>query len=195
MNIVNNEKLYLQLIDAYKSAFPEKNGKVVQLDVSKLWKEMKQNKGSELSELAKKKIQELNKITMKNKSRLFDIFSKASKVSLVKKDVTSEITSEISTNSKVQVTSSSNPQQVKVDRPLQEDDDHELLSSKYPAQTKVQEKIIKLESEVNVLLRKNNLGLLNLADKRILKEKERELNDLSKKLNQLKSAAERKKKS
>ena len=113
MNIVNNEKLYLQLIDAYKSAFPEKNGKVVQLDVSKLWKEMKQNKGSELSELAKKKIQELNKITMKNKSRLFDIFSKASKVSLVKKDVTSEITSEISTNSKVQVTSSSNPQQVK----------------------------------------------------------------------------------
>ena len=195
MNIVNNEKLYLQLIDAYKSAFPEKNGKVVQLDVSKLWKEMKQNKGSELSELAKKKIQELNKITMKNKSRLFDIFSKASKVSLVKKDVTSEITSEISTNSKVQVTSSSNPQQVKVDRPLQEDDDHELLSSKYPAQTKVQEKMIKLESEVNVLLRKNNLGLLNLADKRILKEKERELNDLSKKLNQLKSAAERKKKS
>ena len=194
MNIVNNEKLYLQLIDAYKSAFPEKNGKVVQLDVSKLWKEMKQNKGSELSELAKKKIQELNKITMKNKSRLFDIFSKASKVSLVKKDVTSEITSEISTNSKVQVTSSSNPQQVKVDRPLQEDDDHELLSSKYPAQTKVQEKIIKLESEVNVLLRKNNLGLLNLADKRILKEKERELNDLSKKLKQLKSAAERKKK-
>ena len=137
MNIVSNEKLYLQLIDAYKSAFPEKNGKVVQLDVSKLWKEMKQNKGSELSELAKKKIQELNKITMKNKSRLFDIFSKASKVSLVKKDVTSEITSEISTNSKVQVTSSSNPQQVKVDRPLQEDDDHELLSSKYPAQTKV----------------------------------------------------------
>ena len=78
---------------------------------------------------------------------------------------------------------------------MQEDDDHELLSSKYPAQTKVQEKIIKLESEVNVLLRKNNLGLLNLADKRILKEKERELNDLSKKLNQLKSAAERKKKS
>ena len=45
-----------------------------------------------------------------------------------------------------------------------------------------------------MLLRKNNLGLLNLADKRILKEKERELNDLSKKLKQLKSAAERKKK-
>ena len=79
MNIVTNEKLYLQLIDAYKSAFPEKNGKVVQLDVSKLWKEMKQNKGSELSELAKKKIQELNKITMKNKSRLFDIFPKRPK--------------------------------------------------------------------------------------------------------------------
>ena len=56
MNIVTNEMLYLQLIDAYKSAFPEKNGKVVQLDVSKLWKEMKQNKGSELSELAKEKI-------------------------------------------------------------------------------------------------------------------------------------------
>ena len=29
MNIVTNEKLYLQLIDAYKSAFPEKNGKKV----------------------------------------------------------------------------------------------------------------------------------------------------------------------
>ena len=27
MNIVTNEKLYLQLIDAYKSAFPEKIGK------------------------------------------------------------------------------------------------------------------------------------------------------------------------
>ena len=61
----NNEKFYLQLIDAYKAAFPEKNGKVVQLDVSKLWLEIKQDKGGELSELIKKKIQELNRITMK----------------------------------------------------------------------------------------------------------------------------------
>ena len=61
----NNEKLYLQLIDAYKAAFTEKNGKVVQLDVSKLWLEIKQDKGGELSELTKKKIQELNRITMK----------------------------------------------------------------------------------------------------------------------------------
>ena len=55
--------------------------------------------------------------------------------------------------------------------------------------------MIKLESEVNVLLRKNNLGLLNLVDKRILKEKECELTNLSKKLKQLKSADERKRKS
>ena len=37
----NNEKLYLQLFDAYKAAYQEKNGKVVQLDVSKLWLEIK----------------------------------------------------------------------------------------------------------------------------------------------------------
>ena len=139
MDKVDNTKLYNQLIEAYKSAFPQKNGKVVQLDVSKLWKEMKQDKSSELSEIVKNKVRELNNKTMKNKSKYFSLWSKACDV---KHDRIIENISEAST-SVIKIETNSNSLQFDIED-TSEQKSHEPLSSKYPAQAKVQEKIIGL---------------------------------------------------
>ena len=62
---------------AYTSAHPEKDGKTVQLNVAKIWKEMKNTNNSILLPNAvKKQIQEWNQKTMKKKSNLLNLWSK-----------------------------------------------------------------------------------------------------------------------
>ena len=62
---------------AYTSAHPEKDGKTVQLNVAKIWKEMKNTNNSILLPNAvKKQIQEWNQKNMKKKSNLLNLWSK-----------------------------------------------------------------------------------------------------------------------
>ena len=70
-------KFFNQLIGAYTSAHPEKDGKTVQLNVAKIWKEMKNTNNSILLPNAvKKQIQEWNQKNMKKKSNLLNLWSK-----------------------------------------------------------------------------------------------------------------------
>ena len=74
---MEKQKFYNQLIVAYTSAHPEKDGKTVQLNVAKIWKEMKNTNNSILLPNAvKKQIQEWNQKTMKKKSNLLNLWSK-----------------------------------------------------------------------------------------------------------------------
>ena len=74
---MEKQKLYNQLIVAYTSAHPAKHGKTVQINVAKIWKEMKNINNSELLPNAvKKQIQEWNQKTMKRKSTLLNLWSK-----------------------------------------------------------------------------------------------------------------------
>ena len=53
------EKLYNQLIVAYSAAYPDKTGKMVQLNVANIWKEMKaKNDKEQLHSVVKQQIQE-----------------------------------------------------------------------------------------------------------------------------------------
>ena len=71
------QKFYKQFIVAYASAHPEKDGKTVQHNVAKIWKEMKNTNNSILLPNAvKKQIQEWNQKTMKKKSNLLNLWSK-----------------------------------------------------------------------------------------------------------------------
>ena len=57
---MEKQKFYNQLIVAYTSAHPEKDGKTVQLNVAKIWKDMKNTNNSILLHNAiKKQIQEM----------------------------------------------------------------------------------------------------------------------------------------
>ena len=74
---MEKQKFHNQLIVAYTSAHPEKDGKTVQLNVAKIWKEMKNTNNSILLPNAvKKQIQEWNQKTMKKKSNLLNLWSK-----------------------------------------------------------------------------------------------------------------------
>lgn len=72
---MNKEVLYKRLISAYSDAYKDKlNGKEIQNEVSKLWKEMKKN--DNLEELVKAKMAEWKNIAMQKKSKLLSMWSK-----------------------------------------------------------------------------------------------------------------------
>ena len=61
---MDKEKLYKQLIEAYTEAYPEKDGKAVQMEVSVVWKEMKADTENFLQKV-KSKMQEWKAVTMR----------------------------------------------------------------------------------------------------------------------------------
>ena len=62
------EKLYKQLIVAYSAAYPDKTGKMVQLNVAKIWKEMKtKNDKEQLHSSVKQQIQKWTQKSMQKK--------------------------------------------------------------------------------------------------------------------------------
>ena len=74
---MEKQKFHNQLIVAYTSAHPEKDGKTVQLNVAKIWKDMKNTNNSILLPNAvKKQIQEWNQKNMKKKSNLLNLWTK-----------------------------------------------------------------------------------------------------------------------
>ena len=68
-------KLYNKLIKAYTNTFGYKlNGKQIQLDVSKIWKDMKTK--SNVEELVNENILRWKKISIESKSKLLSMWSK-----------------------------------------------------------------------------------------------------------------------
>ena len=62
------EKLYNQLIVAYSAAYPDKTGKMVQLNVANIWKEMKaKNDKEQLHSVVKQQIQEWTRKSMQKR--------------------------------------------------------------------------------------------------------------------------------
>ena len=71
------EKLYNQLIVAYSAAYPDKTGKMVQLNVANIWKEMKaKNDKEQLHSVVKQQIQEWTRKSMQKKATFLGMWSK-----------------------------------------------------------------------------------------------------------------------
>ena len=74
---MDREKLYNKLIKAYTNTFGYKlNGKQIQLDVSKIWKDIKTK--SNVEELVNKNILGWKTISLESKSKLLSMWSKVS---------------------------------------------------------------------------------------------------------------------
>lgn len=67
-------RLYTDLYNAFKSAYPDKNARQLQLETNACWNEMKTK--SDVTDLVKRKISELANVRLKHSGNLLTFWSK-----------------------------------------------------------------------------------------------------------------------